>query len=148
MCECTILLKTCLLCLTSRFLWFFCYHMQYCSEYSCCSVTQSYPTLYNPMECSTPGFPVLHHLPEFVQTLVHWVNDAIQSSYHLVTPFSFCAQSSPASESFPVSQLFPSGGQRTRTSASASVLLMNIQGWLTVWSACCPRDSEESCPAS
>ena len=36
-----------------------------------CSVTQSCPTLCNPMDCSTPGFPILHHLPEFAQTHVH-----------------------------------------------------------------------------
>ena len=38
------------------------------------------PTLYIPMDCSTPGFPVLHHLPELAQTHVHWVGDAIQPS--------------------------------------------------------------------
>ena len=39
----------------------------------CCSVTQLCPTLCNPMDCSTPGFPVLHHLPEFTQTQVCWI---------------------------------------------------------------------------
>ena len=38
---------------------------------SCCSVAQSCPTLCDPMDSSTPGFPVLHHLPELVQTHVH-----------------------------------------------------------------------------
>ena len=47
----------------------------------CCSVTQSCATLCDPMGCSTWGFPVLHHLPEFAQTSVHWVGDAIQ---HLI----------------------------------------------------------------
>ena len=51
-----------------------------------CSVAQSCPTLYDPMECSTPGFPVLHHLPEFAQTHVHWVSDAIQPSHPLSSP--------------------------------------------------------------
>ena len=46
----------------------------------CCSVTQSCLTLCVPMDCSAPGFLVLHCLPEFVQTFVHWVNDAIQPS--------------------------------------------------------------------
>ena len=41
------------------------------------------PILCNPMECSTPGFPVLHYLLEFAQTHVHWVGDAIQQSYPL-----------------------------------------------------------------
>ena len=54
----------------------------------CCfsSVAQSCPTLCNPMNCSTPGFLVLHYLPELAQTHVHWVTDAISSS---VAPFSF-----------------------------------------------------------
>ena len=44
------------------------------------SVTQSCPTLRDPMDCSTPGPPVHHHLPELTQTHVHWVGDAIQPS--------------------------------------------------------------------
>ena len=51
-----------------------------------CSVTQSCPTLCNPMDCSRPGFPVLPHLPELAQTHVHWVRDAIQSSSPLSSP--------------------------------------------------------------
>ena len=47
------------------------------------SVTQSYLTLCNPMDCSTPGLPVYHQLPKFTQTHVHWVNDAIQPSHPL-----------------------------------------------------------------
>ena len=43
-------------------------------------------TLCNPMNCSMPGFPVLHHLPEFVQNHVHWVGGAIQSSHPLSPP--------------------------------------------------------------
>ena len=42
--------------------------------------------LCNPMDCSTPGLPVHHQLPEFTQTYVHWVGDAIQSSYPLPSP--------------------------------------------------------------
>ena len=52
----------------------------------CCSVTQSCPTLCDPMDCSMPGFPVLHHLLEFAQTHVHWVGDAIQPSPPLSFP--------------------------------------------------------------
>ena len=44
----------------------------------CCSVTQLCLTLWNPMDCSMPGFPALYCLPEFAQTHVYWVNDAIQ----------------------------------------------------------------------
>ena len=58
--------------------------------------------------------------------LSQWCHPTISSP---VAPFSSCPQSFPASESFPVSQLFASGGQSIGTSASASVLPMNIQGW-------------------
>ena len=50
---------------------------------SCCSVAQSCLTLCSPMDCSTPGFPALHQLPEFAQALVHRVGDAIQPSHPL-----------------------------------------------------------------
>ena len=69
------------------------------------SVAQSCPTLCDPMNRSTPGLPVHHQLPEFTQAHVHRVGChlAISSS---VVPFSSCPQSLPASESFPMSQLF------------------------------------------
>ena len=47
-------------------------------SFNCCSVTKSCLTLCSPIDCSTPGFPVLHYLPEFAETHVHWVGDAIQ----------------------------------------------------------------------
>ena len=50
------------------------------------SVAQSCPTLCNPMDCSRPGLPVHHQLPEFTQTHVHWVSDAIQPSHPLLSP--------------------------------------------------------------
>ena len=53
----------------------------------CCPVVKSWPTLCNPVNCSTLGVPVLHYFPEFAQTHVHWVSDVIQPSYS-VTPFS------------------------------------------------------------
>ena len=76
-----------------------------------------------------PGFLVLHHLAEPAQTHVHWVGDAIQPSRPLIIPFSSCPQSFPASGSFLISQLFASGGQSIRASASASVLPVNFQDW-------------------
>ena len=51
-----------------------------------CSVSQSCPTLCDSTDCSTPGFPVLHHLLEFAQTHVHWVGDAIPPSHPLSSP--------------------------------------------------------------
>ena len=81
------------------------------------SVAQSCPTLCDPMNRSTPGLPVHRQLPEFTQTHVHQVSDAIQPSHPLVIPFSSCPQSLPASESFPMSQLFPWCGQGIGVSA-------------------------------
>ena len=86
---------------------------------------QSCLTLCDPMDCSPPGFPILHHLPEFAKTHVHWVGDGIQPSHSL--PASPCPQSFPASGSFLVSWLFSSDGQSIGASASALVLPMNIQ---------------------
>ena len=73
-----------------------------------------------PSLSSTPG---VHPNP---CPLSQWCHPTILSS---VTPFFSCPQSFPASESFPMSQHFTSGGQSIRTSASASVLPMHIQGW-------------------
>ena len=93
----------------------------------CCSAVQPCPTLCDPLDCSMPGFPILHHLVEFAQTLFsQWCHPVISSS---VPPFSSCPQSFPASGSFPMSLLFASGGQGIGISASASVLPMNIQDW-------------------
>ena len=92
------------------------------------SVTQSCPTLCDPMDCSMPGFPVHHQLLELAQTYVHWVGDAIQPSHLL-------SSSSPLA--FNLSQhqgLFKwvSSSHQVANigvSASASVLPMNIQDW-------------------
>ena len=53
----------------------------------CCSVTQLCLTLCDPMNCSTPGFPVLPYLTEIAQPHVHLVSDAIQPSLPLLPPF-------------------------------------------------------------
>ena len=55
--------------------------------YCCRSVAQSCPNLCEPMDCSMPGFPVLHCLPKFAQTHVHSVSDATQPSHPLLPPF-------------------------------------------------------------
>ena len=74
--------------------------------------------------CSTSGLPVHHQLPEFIQSHVHCVSDAIQPSHPL---------SSPSPSAFNLSQhqgqFFVSGGQSIEVSVSASVLPMNIQDW-------------------
>ena len=89
------------------------------------SIPQFCPILCDPIDCSTPGFPVYQQLLELAQTHVHWVNDAIQPSS--AVPFSSLLQSFRASGCFPASQLFASGGQSIVISASASVLPKNIQ---------------------
>ena len=100
------------------------------------SVSQSCLTLWDPMEYSTPGFPVHHQLPELAQTQVHWVNDAILPSHPLAFPFSSFLQPFPSSGSFPMSQLFTLDGQSIGASASASVLPVSIQDWFPLrWTA-------------
>ena len=98
----------------------------YLNLHCTCSVAKPCPTFCDPMDCSTPSSPVLHYLPEFVHTHVHWVSDAIQSSRPLLPP------SSPAlnlPQHQDVYQWVTSGGQSTGASALASVLPMNFQGW-------------------
>ena len=115
-----------------------------------CSISKSCLVLCDSMNCSKPGSSVLHYIPEFAQTHIHWVSDAIKPSHPLLPPSSSCLRSFSASGSFSISRLFASGGQSTGVSASA--LLMNIQGWLPlgwlVWSPCSSKDFEESSPAS
>ena len=65
-------------------------------RFICCSITKC-PTLCDPMDRSMPGFPVLHHLPEFAQTHVHWVSDTIQ-------PSVFCRPLLSPSPAFNLSQ--------------------------------------------
>ena len=93
------------------------------------SVAQSCPTLCEPMDCSTPGFPVHHQLPNSFPSS-WWCHPTILSS---VVPFSSNLQSFPASGSFLVSQFFTSGDPSPRLSGmlvtSASVLPKNIQDW-------------------
>ena len=93
----------------------------------CCLVTKSRPTLWDSMDCSMPGFPVLHCLPEFAQIHVHWVGDAIQPSHLLSSP------SPPALNLSQHQGLFlwvSSSLQVAKVlELSASVLPMNIQGW-------------------
>ena len=88
------------------------------SESCCRSVPKLYPILCDPMDCSMPGFPVHHHLPEFAQTHVHRVGDAptISSS---ITQFASCPHLCQHQGLFQ-SWLFTSGGHSI--AAAASVL--------------------------
>ena len=93
------------------------------------SVTQSCLTVCNPMDSSTPSFPVHHQLPELAQTHVHRVGDTIQTISSSIIPLSSCLQSYPESGSIPMIQFVASGGQSVEVSASTSVLPMNTQDW-------------------
>ena len=79
----------------------------------------------DPMDCSTPGFPVLHYLPEFAQTQVHWVGDAIQPSYPL------SPSSPPALNLSHHQDLFQwvCSSHHLAKISSASVLPVNSPGW-------------------
>ena len=92
----------------------------------CCSVAQLCLTLCDSMDCSTPGFPVFHHLLEFAQTHIHLIESVMLFNHLILCLPLLCPQSFPASGSFPMSRLLASGSQSI--GASASVLPMNIQG--------------------
>ena len=92
------------------------------------SVAQSCPTLWDPMNRSTPGLPVHHQLPEFTQTHIHRVGDAIQPSYPLSSPSPPVSNPSQH-QSFPMSQIFTWGGQRTGVLGLASFPPKKSQGW-------------------
>ena len=114
------------------------------------SATQSYPTLFDPIDCSTPGLPVHHQLLEFIQIHVHWISDAIQPSYRL---------SSPSPPTFNPSQRQGLFKWVNCLHQVAKVLEFQLQHQSFQWifrtdflydelvrSPCCPRDSQESSP--
>ena len=121
---------------------------QWCHQFS--SVAQSCPTPCNPMNCSTPGLPDNHQLPEITQSHIHWVGDAIQPSHPLL------------SHSLPALNLSQHQGLFEWVSSShevAKVLEFHLQHQSSQWtprvdllqnglvgSACSPRDSQESSP--
>ena len=114
------------------------------------SVAQSCPTFCDPMNGSTPGFPALHYLPEFAQSHVHWVSDAIQPSHRL---------SSPSPPAFNLSQHRGLFKWVSSSQQVAKVLEFQLQHQYFQWtpradllkdglvgSPCSPRDSQESSP--
>ena len=117
----------------------------------CCSSARSCPTLCDPMNCSLPGFPDLHYLPEFVQTQVPWAGDAIQPSHPL-------SLSSPPALNLSQHQglsdepSLPIRWPKFCASVSTSVLPVNIWGWfplgMTGLTSLLSKDSDESSPAS
>ena len=94
----------------------------------CCSIAKSCLTLCDLVDCSMTGYPLLYpRVCSYSCLLNWWCYLTISSS---VARFSSCPQSFPASGSFPISQLLASGDHSIGASASASVLPMNIKGWL------------------
>ena len=105
---------------------------------SCRSVTQSCPTLRDPVDCSTPDFPCPSPSPGACSNsypLSRWCHLTISTS---AAPFPFCFQSFSASGSFPVRQFSASGGQCTRASVSALPILdwfpLEVTGLISLWS--------------
>ena len=94
----------------------------------CCSVSHSRLTLCDPMDCSTPGFPVPHHLSEFAQTHVPWVSDAIQYLI-LFCPLLLLPSIFPSIRVFCKESTLRMRWPSIGTSASTSVLPMNTQDW-------------------
>ena len=90
------------------------------------SVAQSYPTVCDPMDCSTPGFPVHHQTRSLLKLMSI---ELMMSFHHLIFCYPLLRPPSvfPKSRSFPMSQFFTSGGQSSGVSASTSVLPMNTQ---------------------
>ena len=98
------------------------------------SLTQSCLTFCNPMNCSTPGLPVHHQLPESTQTPVHHVSDAIQPSHPLSSPSPPALNISQHQCLFKWVSSSHQVAQVTGVSASTSVLPMNTQDWsLSGW---------------
>ena len=105
----------------------------------CCSVAKSCPTLCNPMDCSTPGFPVFHFSHSLLKFMS--IKSVMLSNPRILCTLLFLLPSIfPSIRVFPTSQLFASGGQSIGVSASASVLPMKDwfplgwTGWISLQS--------------
>ena len=113
------------------------------------SVTQSCPTLCDPMNHSMADLPVHHQLPESTQNDVHWVRDAIQPSHPRVIPFSSCLQFSHIMVFSNESALHMRWSKYWSFSFNISPSNEH-PGWSplewTSWSPCSTRDSQESSP--
>ena len=100
-----------------------------CSLYQFSSVAQSCPTLCNPMNHSIPGLPAHHQLPEFTQTHVHWVGDAIQPSHPLSSPSPPVPNPSQHQGLFHWVNSLHEVAKVLEFQLLASVLPMNTQDW-------------------
>ena len=113
------------------------------------SVAQSCPTLCHPMNRSTPGLPVHHKLPDFTQTHIHRVSDAIQPSHPLSSP-SPSDQNPPSIRVFSMNQILHEVAKILEFQLQHYSLQRNPRADLLqnglVGSPCSPRDSQESSP--
>ena len=100
-----------------------------CTQHQFSSVTQSCPTFCDFMDCSTPGFPVHHQIPEIAKIHVHQGCDAIEPSHPLSSPSPSAFNLSQHQSLFKWVYFFASGGRSIGASALASVFSMNIQDW-------------------
>ena len=113
----------------------------------CCSFAKSCPTLCDPVDCSRPGFPVHHHLPEFAQIHVHWTSDALEPS-HPLPPSHFAFNLSQHQRLFQwVSSLHQMAKVLELQHQSFQWIFRTdfLYSWL-LWSLCNPRDSQGSSP--
>ena len=112
------------------------------------SVTQSCPTLCDPMNHSTPGLSVHHQLPEFTQTHVHRVSDAIQPSHHL-SPLLLLPPIPPSIKVFSIESTLHMRWPKYWSFSFSIIASKEIPGLIfrmDWWSPCSPRDSQESSP--
>ena len=93
--------------------------------FSCLVVSDSC----DPVDCSTPDFPVLHYLWEFFQVHVHWVADVIQPSHPLLPSFPFAFSLSPHQGLFLMDWLFVAAGQST---GASNVIILLEDGWKSI----------------
>ena len=113
-----------------------------------CWVAKSWLTLFDPMNWSMSGFLALYILPEFAQTHVHWVGDAIQLSHLLLSPFLLLPSIFPSIRNFSSELVLPIRWPKY-WSFSFSINPSNEYSMLDrlVWFPCSPRDSQESSAA-
>ena len=118
---------------------------------SCCSVTKPCQTPCDRMNCSMPVFSVLHYLPEFAQTHVHWVKDAIQASHPLSPPsppvLSPSQHQSLCRRVYLSHQVVKGLELQLQHQSFQWIFRTEFLEDCLVWSPCCSSDSQESSPA-
>ena len=126
----------------------FTWHLPHeCDPVQFSSVAWSYMTLYDTMDCRTPGLPLHHQLLEFAKTHLHWVGDAIQPSHSLLSPLAFnLSQHRGLFEWVSSSHQVAKGLEfQLQHRSFERIFRTDFLDWL-VWSPFCPRDSQESFP--